>query len=44
MADEEFKYPIDMNKIKNNKLYSKFVKNMEKDNTKPKEDLLSKPV
>lgn len=29
MSDDEFKYAIDMNKIKNNKLYSKFVKGLE---------------
>lgn len=28
MSDDEFKYAIDMNKIKNNKLFNKFVKGL----------------
>jgi len=37
MSEEDFKYPVDLSKIKNNKLYSKFVKSLEKETSRPKE-------
>jgi hypothetical protein len=45
MSEEEFKYPVDLSKIKNNKLFNKFVKSLEKEPSKPKnEEAAAKPI
>jgi hypothetical protein len=44
MSDEEFKYLIDINKIKNNKLYNKFIKTMDKNAIQPKQDTPPRPA